>query len=342
MRRRGGIFESICSFPALVAAAGRAARGKRDRACVARFMWDLEPEVMQLEDELRSEAYRPRPAETFWIHDPKRRLISVADFRDRVVHHALCEQVGPIFEARASGASFACRVGQGPDRAVQRAQSLSRSNRYFLKCDIRAFFASVDHAVLRTLLRRVIKDRRVLCLMDVIIDNGEAISMPEEPCGGLRRGLPIGNLTSQHFANFYLSGFDHWVKGCLRPNGYVRYMDDFLLFHNDRNVLKAMLRALREELSERRKLTLKDSASLLTRTAVGIPFLGVRAFPGMRRLSRRKLRRFRDQVRKRRLGLADDLILPVDAEADFQARVTALCEHVSGSSGPALRRRLFG
>jgi len=363
MRRRGGFFESICSFPFLVTAAQRAARGKRDRPRVARFMWDLEPEIVQLEEDLRSATYRPRRPDTFWIHDPKRRLISVADFRDRVVHHALCAQVGPILEARASGASFACRVGMGPERALQKAQSLARSNLFFLKCDIRGFFASIDHHVLKTLLRRVIKDARALRLMDVIIDHGAASGD-----AGSGRGLPIGNLTSQHFANFYLTGFDQWVEGSLRPSGYVRYMDDVLLFAHERALLKSMLRALREELAAGRKLALKDSATLLTRTAVGVPYLGVRTFPGTRRLSRRKLRRFRDQVRKRRSQLAQELALSGDgampgdaalagdgdtgadahadananADARYQARMMALCEHVSRSSGPALRRRILG
>ncbi len=194
MRRGGPTFDAITAFTALHAAALRAARGLTKRPAVARFLVDLEPALFDLQRALRSGDYRPRPLRRFRIRDPKPRTISVAHFRDRVVHHALCAGIGPRLERYADPDSYACRVGKGNLAAVLRAQRLARKRPWFVKLDVRHFFETADHEVLRGVLARLLRDRRVLGLTDVLLEAGR--SAPG-------KGLPIGNLTSQHFGNLY-------------------------------------------------------------------------------------------------------------------------------------------
>jgi retron-type reverse transcriptase len=152
--------------------------------------------------------WRPGPSRRFVIHDPKEREITAAPFRDRVVHHAVCAAVGPVLERAAIEHSYACRPGKGVHAAVRQCQRFCQSRRYFLKCDVRGFYSSVDHAVLMWLLCRVVKDRPMLDLLGLMVDTGVGVS-GAGGAGG--RGLPIGNLTSQYFANFIPTGLDLFV-----------------------------------------------------------------------------------------------------------------------------------
>ncbi|MCW3131111.1 MAG: reverse transcriptase domain-containing protein [Candidatus Methanospirare jalkutatii] len=256
MRRVEIDFETVCSFGSLRRAAALASRGKRSRASVARFLFNLEPELLLLESELRDGSYRPRPPQQFAIRDPKPRTITVAHFRDRVVHHALCAQLGPVLESLSIPWSYACYKGRGPLAALDRAVHLIRSNRYFLKVDVRRFFESIDHGVLLRSIRRAVQGPRVLRLIDTIVGS-------PTPGFAAGKGLPIGNLTSQHFANFYLTGLDWYILRTIRPRGYVRYMDDLLLVDDDRSLLKGALRQidafLRQLEQQRAQLPLRQS-----------------------------------------------------------------------------------
>lgn len=277
-------FADVTDFHALCAAARRAARGKRNAAAMAGLLFHLETVVLELQRELLGRTYRPRPYRTFTVSDPKPRAISAADPRDRVVHHALCAVLEPAFERVAVFDSYACRPGKGSHAAVARAGSFSRRYGYFLKMDFRKFFETVDHAVLEAALRRVCRDEGVLWLADTVIGHGA----PGSPPG---KGLPIGNLTSQHFAGFYLSPLDHHVKGALRVPGYVRYMDDLLLFGDDKRDLRAWAAAVGRFARERLLLAVKDEATVLAPTSEGVAFLGFRVFPGCVRLGGRARRR---------------------------------------------------
>ena len=148
MKRHGHLFEDVVDYGNLLAAAHRARRGKRDRVVVARFVFSLEPNLLRLQEELCSGSYRMRPYRTFVIREPKRRQICAAHFRDRVVHHAICGVLDPIFESSLIGDTFACRRGKGTHSAVRRMQQFSRRFRYVLTCDVRRYFESVDHEVL--------------------------------------------------------------------------------------------------------------------------------------------------------------------------------------------------
>ena len=215
------MYSQLCSWDNLCLAYHRAAKGKRGQPIVAQFEYRLEDNLIQLQRELAAQTYRPGPYHSFYIHEPKRRLISAAPFRDRVVHHALCNLIEPLFERSFSADSYANRVGKGTHRALDRCQQLARRYKYVLQCDVRQFFPSIDHTILRYILARKIDDPDVTWLVDRILDSGagvlsEAYDMVYFPGDGLfaanrPRGLPIGNLTSQFWANCYLNPFDHFV-----------------------------------------------------------------------------------------------------------------------------------
>ena len=289
MRRVGHLFEQIAAFEPLWRAARRAARGKPLSRQAAAFLLDLEPEVLQLERELVSGEYRPRGYRTFSVRDPKPRTISAAPFRDRVVHHALCAALEPVFERYAIDDSFACRKGKGQAAALDRAQAFSRRHAWFLKLDVLHFFERIDHDVLRRQLARLTKDRRALDLCDRFLGVGAPGSAPGT-------GLPIGNLTSQHFANLYLGPLDHAIKERLRVPGYLRYMDDLILFGPDRASVRGWHEAVAGELGTL-GLTLRADATRSGPVTAGVPFLGLRLWPRQRRLDGARARRFRRGMR---------------------------------------------
>ena len=289
-------YEDIVSFDALISAARAAARGKRSGRRVAAFMMDIEAEVLRLHRELMSGAYRPRGYRTFTIHYPKPRTISAADFRDRVVHHALCAALEPMLERFAIFDSYACRPGKGGRRALRRAQFFARRFSYVLRLDVYHFFETVDHAVLVDKLQPRL-DGSTMALVRRFLDAGAPGSMPGH-------GLPIGNLTSQHFGNFLLGFVDHFAKERLRVRGYVRYLDDFVIFGDD----KASLWCVRDEidafLGRELHQRLRANVTRLSPVADGFPFLGFRVWPRMIRFDPRRARRYRAIVRRIHRALA--------------------------------------
>ncbi len=200
------------------------------------------------------------------------RTITAAPFRDRVVHHALIDPLEAWFDRRMIAHSYACRRGKGQHRALRHAHRLVRRHSWFLKLDVKGVFPSLAHDVVMDTLRRIVKDRRVLMLCERLVRSG----------GADGRGLPIGNLTSQWFANLVLDRLDHWITEDLRVPGYVRYMDDFVLFGDDKAVLRGWLAQV-EQFLHGMQLRLKDSATMLTPTACGLPFLGFRIYRGLLR-----------------------------------------------------------
>jgi len=296
MKTYARLYPQLCSFENLYQSYRAARRGKRMHASVAAFEYDQEGELLRLRDELQARAWQPGPYHSFYIHDPKRRLISAAPFRDRVVHHALVNVIEPIWEARFIHDTYANRVGKGTHRALDRCQQFARRYRYALQCDIRQFFPSIDHVLLRAELARLIRDDAVLELIDRVLASGIGVLSEEydmqwfpgdDLTAALRpRGLPIGNLTSQFWANVYLSGFDHFVKRDLKCAAYLRYVDDVLLFGDDKAQLHAGRAACIEHLAGLR-LRLHEGRAQVYPVTAGIPFLGFRVYPTHRRLKRR-------------------------------------------------------
>jgi retron-type reverse transcriptase len=297
---------------------------------VALFLQNLENEVIEIEAELLTKIYQPRPYRTFKIHDPKERMICAADFRDRVVHHAICSVLEPIFERTLIFDSYACRKSKGTLRAIKRAQAFCRRYRYFLKLDAHKFFDSVDHEVLKDQLRRKVKDSDLFWLLDVFIDH----PVPWTKTG---KGIPIGNLTSQHFANFYLSGLDHFIKEYLRIEGYLRYMDDLVLLADEKDTLWDACKRIERYLKENLRLRIKAGGLLLAPVSQGLPFLGFRIFPGVIRINRKGWRRFRRKVIKRNGQL-------VNSEIDYEGwhrSVSSLVGHTQQVNTRNLRASFF-
>jgi retron-type reverse transcriptase len=283
MKRYGNLWPQIVDFENIFKASRKAQKGKRFRPDVLVFNYNLETELIELQRQLINQTYQPGPYHTFEIQRPKYRLISAAPYRDRVVHHALCNILTPILEKTLIYHTYANRVGFGSHRALKRFTELLRSHRYVLQCDIRKFFPTLDHQILKALLRRKIKCPETLWLIDTIIDNSnvqEAVQL-HFPGDDLltplsrRKGLPIGNLTSQLFANFYLSGFDHFIQQRLKMGQYVRFVDDFALFGNDYDVLAAARLAVEDFLATLR-LQIHPIKSQLFETLYGASFVGFR------------------------------------------------------------------
>ena len=277
----GSLFSKIVAFPNLVLAARRAARGKRFRPNVARFSLQLEEELHALRQSLTAHSYRPGPYRTFVLREKKPRLISAAPFRDRVVHHALCNVVEPIVDRSFMFDSYACRKGKGTHAAIERASQYARRFGYVLKCDVAQYFPSIDHEILLRLLSRYLWDEEVLWLVKTIVDGSNPqpeanVFFPGDDLftpGERRRGLPIGNQTSQFFANVYLNRLDHFVKDVLRMPGYVRYVDDMLVFDREKGRLHEAHVAIQQYCASLR-LRLHARKCFVAPTNVGVTFLG--------------------------------------------------------------------
>jgi hypothetical protein len=290
------MYASITDWDNLWLAYRVAARGKRGAASVARFEIQAADHLVALQAELRAKTYRPGPYTHFTIHEPKRRKISAAPFRDRVVHHALCNVIEPLFEARFIADSYANRVGKGTHRAIDRLQAFARRNRYVLRLDVVQHFPSLDHAILRSAIAEVIQDTDVLWLVDTILASGAGVLADEydmvyfpgdDLLASLRpRGLPIGNLTSQFWSNVYMNALDWYVIRELGCPAYLRYVDDFALFAEGKRQLWAWKTAVLAFLATRR-LTVHESAALVLPVAAGIPWLGFVVYPTHRLLKRR-------------------------------------------------------
>lgn len=295
MKTYKNLHPQIADFYNLYQAFHTARRGKRHKEAVADFELDLELNLWQLQEELKDQTYQPGAYHHFYIYDPKRRLISAAPFRDRVVHHALCRVIEPIFDRAFIHDSYACRIGKGNHRALDRCSQFARTYRYVLKGDMVKYFPSIDHAILRQQLTHKIRDAQTLWLIDQIINSGAGVlryeyEMQWFPGDDLTaawrpRGLPIGNLTSQQWANVYLNPLDQFVKRELKCAAYLRYCDDFLLFHNE----KAQLHQWRQEIIhflQTLRLTLHEGKSAVFPVHLGVDFVGFRVFPTHRRLRR--------------------------------------------------------
>ncbi len=340
------MFERLCSWENLLLAYQRAAKGKRGHAQVAAFEFHLEDNLLALQDELQSLAYQPGSYNSFYIHEPKRRLISAAPFRDRVIHHALCNLIEPLFEKSFIFDSYANRRKKGTHRALKRAQSFSRRFRYVLQCDIRQFFPSIDHLVLRALLAQKITDQQTLWLCDRILESGVGVLSEEyemawfpgdDLLSALRpRGLPIGNLTSQFWANVYLNPFDHFVKRELGCQAYLRYVDDFLLFADDKSLLWEWKVAIERRLA-RFRLTIHPGAHPRP-VEEGFPFLGFTLYPAVRRLKRRKGIHFQRKLRRLVAGYRDGKI----STDRLNASIQGWSNHIRWGNTVGLRKAILG
>ncbi|MCY4643824.1 MAG: reverse transcriptase/maturase family protein [Bacteriovoracales bacterium] len=331
MKRYGNLFDEIVNTHNLYLAAKKAFRGKKSKEAVALFYFNLENEILRMKRELTDGTYCPQKYTVFKIYEPKERRICCADIYDRVVHLAVTNVLHPIFERRLIDETHACRLGKGPHAALKRSQRLVKKYDFYLKCDIQKYFESIDHKALKSLIRKIFKDKRLIDLFDKIISHKPPYTEPG-------KGLPIENLTSQHLANIYLGELDFFIKHRLRCKGYIRYMDDFILFSNDKTKLRSYLEKIRLFISTKLKLRLKEKVVKIAPVSEGLPFLGYRIFRGLIRLQRGNLIRFRKKVRK----LEKRYLKGEIDESDLINSMRSVIVHVSHGNTKNLRGTVFG
>ncbi len=308
MKRLGHCFNAVTDPENLAAAFYRVKRGKGGQAAVRAFAADYPARMEALRAALAAGTFRFGTYHFFKVFDPKERVIAAAALEERIVHHALIAVCGERLEKGLVDHTYACRKGKGQLKAVAHARRCASRHPWCLKLDIRRYFDSIDHAVLLAQLRRKIKDTRVLALFAQLIASYETAP---------GKGLPIGNLTSQYFANLYLDPFDRRVTAS-GAFSYARYMDDMVVF-GDYAPLKALLREAKIRLAEDLTLEIKGGGSL-HRMTHGVDFLGIRIFPDRAHPARDRRKRFVRKV----AGVEHRLLRGTLTEHRAQQRLTAL------------------
>lgn len=297
-----------------------------------------------LQNELLEKSYTPGRYRTFVVYERKPRLISAAPYRDRVVHHALCNVIEPIFERSFIYDSYACRKGKGTHKAVDRFTEFSNKNSYVFKCDIKKYFPSIDHKNLFEKMGRRIKCQDTLWLIKKIIDH----SNPQEEVIDYfkgddlfdpfrrRRGIPIGNLTSQFFANIYLNDLDHYVKEVLKCRYYIRYVDDITILDDSKEKLWEIKGAI-EKYLEKERLKLHPRKSFIFPVSIGADLLGYKVFPTHRLLRKDTCMRFIRRLKKASLLYKKGLL----KWEDINRSVQRWLGHAKHADTYGLRKDIF-
>ena len=303
----------------------KAQRGKAAKTEVFRFGKNLRDNLLSLQAQLQTGEVELGGYRYFTIYDPKKRQICAAPFAQRVLHHALMNVCHPFFEQKQIADSYASRIGKGTYAALDRANMFNRRHTWFLKLDARKYFDSIHHGVLRTQLCAMFKDPGLLRIFDGIIDSYEVSPV---------RGVPIGNLTSQYFANHYLCPADHFVKEALHVPGYVRYMDDMVLWHDDKEALLKVGLQFQEYVQENLKLQLKPFC--LNKNTAGLPFLGYLLYPETTRLAQRSRRRYIQKSTMYEQLLEAGLW----SQKEFQRHITPLTAFTQYAQARAFRQKV--
>lgn len=275
----------------------KAKRRKRKKKQVGEFEYNMEKELFKIRKELEELNYQPSSPRRFFLREPKRRDIWVVDFRDRVVHHALCNIIEPIFDKSFIYDSYACRINRGTHKAIKRLDIFKRrvtknnfKEAYVLKTDIKKYFDSISHEILLKIIAKKIKDQRTIKLIEKIIRNYQGKNSSKD------KGMPIGNLTSQLFANIYLNELDHFMKEKLRVKHYLRYMDDLVVLDSSINALVEIKQEIQEFLIRHLDLKLHPQKTRIFPIANGIDFLGYQIFYYYKLLKRGSVKRILDRI----------------------------------------------
>ena len=288
------LYSKLCTYTNLESAFRKAKKRKSTRPYVIEFEKDLKENLFQLQNELQNETYRPQPLKTFILRDPKTRKISVSSFRDRIVHHALIQIIGPIFEKTFIYDSYANRVGKGTLAALDRFDYFKRKashsntkNCFVLKADIRHYFETVDHNILLDLIWRKVNDVKIIWLIKQILKNYSGKNFG--------KGMPLGSYISQFFANVYLNHLAYFVKYQLRAKYYLRYVDDFAVLDNSKGLLNRYKERINVFLDSQLLLKLHPEKSRISLLSKGISLLGFRNFYYHRLLLKKNLRQFQSK-----------------------------------------------
>jgi RNA-directed DNA polymerase len=296
MKRVRISLEQIADRTNLNLALHKAAQGKRQRNQIAPFLQQADTHLNRLAADILDARLPYGRFRTFTIHDPKRRTIHAPCFEDRIFHHAVINLAGSVLERAMLPTSFACRPGLGVHRAAQRVQQGIRRYAWYCQIDISRYFASIDHGILLSVLLRRFKGHAFGRQLQRLLD-----SYHHRP----GKGLPIGSLTSQYFANYYLDGLDRLLDGLPQVPVHVRYMDDIVWWGDDKQQVRQVLQQVEDYLRDQRQLSIKP-AWRFQRSVQGIGFCGYRILPGIMRLSVRRKRRYQQRrlywERQYRLG----------------------------------------
>ncbi|MCX6749062.1 MAG: reverse transcriptase domain-containing protein [Candidatus Pacearchaeota archaeon] len=294
------LYEQIYNLSNLILAWRKARKGKTRKDYVKEFEKDTPGNLLKLQGELKNQTYFPKPLVTFIFRDPKTRKISKADFRDRIVHHAIIKIIEPLFDKSFIYDSCANRIGKGNLFAIKRFQEFLRKVThsgsriaFCLKADIRHYFQEVNHSILIELIKRKIKDEKVIWLIKQILENGENMT---------GRGMPLGNLTSQFFANVYLNELDYFIKQGLKAKYYIRYVDDFVILHNSREQLEEWKEKIDIFLREKLRLELHPEKSKVIPLSKGVDFVGFRCFYYFRLLRKRNIIKILTKIKEYKEG----------------------------------------
>jgi len=296
MNKHRDLWKELCSYDNLEHAFQKASKHKTGQDYVRDFEKDLPNNLLLLRSELLLHCYRPKPLVSFIIRDLKTRKISKSDFRDRIVHHAICNIIEPIFEKTFIYDSYANRKGKGTLKALQRfdyfKRKASRNNTrkcFVLKADIKKYFDSVHHEILIKIIQEKVKDCQIIRLIKLILANGVN--------NAVNFGMPLGNLTSQFFANVFLNKLDYYVKHKLKAKYYARYVDDFVLLSSNKKELENYLSQINEFLERRLMLILHPDKSRIIELKRGIGFLGFRVFYYHKLLRKTNIHKMQKKIR---------------------------------------------
>ena len=274
-------------------------KGKTKRKDVLEFEFNLEDNIFQLYQELRNKTYKHSKYTSFYIQDPKLRHIHKATIHDRIIHHLISKYLNQIYDKTFIFDSYSCRLNKGTHKAVNRLKKFSlkqsknnKINFYCLKCDIKKFFDSIDHKILIGILKQKIKDKDISWLITEIINSFQK---------DRNKGIPLGNLTSQHFANIYLNELDQFIKHKLRAGYYIRYTDDFVILDKNKEFLEELIIPINNFLKNKLNLCLHPDKIIIRKYNQGIDFLGYVTLPYHRVLRTKTKRRMFKRVNHKNL-----------------------------------------
>ncbi len=347
------MYKNICDFKNLLCAYQEARKCKRYKRNVASYGFYLESNLLKLQRELVSEVYMPSSYVCFTVFDPKVRKVAAPAFRDRVLQHSLVTQIEPLFDSKFIYDSYACRKNKGTHFGLKRVKKFLSATRsiygkhtpiYCLRMDISKFFASVSWDVLIALINKTVPCEKTKKLIEKIVTkhqcydvNGNYIRAPHDiVVPDKRKGLPIGNLTSQLFANVYLNELDHYVKETLHVRWYARYMDDFLIIHPDRTYLKKMRDTLRIFLGDELKLNFHPKKVIIQNVKQGLPFVGYLIFYDHVLIRGSTLLRMRRRLKKRRIKCMEE-----NDNKSLKATLSALRGHLQHANAHYLEKNLL-
>jgi len=309
MKTYNNLYPKIYNLSNLILAWRKARKGKTKKKYVIEFEKDLIKNLLNLQKELKGKTYCPKPLVTFILRDPKTRKISKSAFRDRIVHHALHNVIEPIFDRIFIYDSCANRLGKGNLFALERFYKFIRKISgngiiienefednnfvygYCFKADIKHYFDEVEHEILIEIIKRKVRDEKVIWLIKQILGNGFT-----------KKGMPLGNLTSQFFANVYLDKFDKFVKHTLKAKYYIRYVDDFIILHSSKEKLEEWKKEIDNFLRKELKLELHPEKSKIIPLSRGIDFVGFRNFYYFKLLRKRNLKKILVKIKQYKKG----------------------------------------